>query len=226
MKKLLVLNSSPREGRSRSRRQTEVFVESWKQHAPDAQITFRDLAKSNIPHVSEKWIAGAFTPEANRAAEEKEALKFSDELISELKEADIIVIGAPMYNWSVTSSLKAYIDQILRVNETWELNHNDPKNPYMGLLKNKTLFLLLSRGAQGYEIGQYNEHMNFQSPYLKTVFNIIGITDIKEVTVDGEAFDAESLELSIKNAHAKINELIEEHFISLFLPSTCLEIEE
>ncbi|WP_157813360.1 NAD(P)H-dependent oxidoreductase [Flavobacterium sp. 5] len=80
-----------------------------------------------------------------------------------------------------------YIDQIVRVNKTWVLNPNDNLNPYIGQLKNKTLFLLLSRGGVGYEKGEYNEHMNFQSPYLKTVFNIMGITDIHEVAIEGEA---------------------------------------
>lgn len=77
----------------------------------------------------------------------------SKELINELKAADIIVLAAPMHNWTITSSLKAYIDQVLRVNETWELNTADLSNPYIGLLKNKTLLLLTSRGAQGYERG-------------------------------------------------------------------------
>lgn len=212
MKKLLVLNSSPREGRSHSRKLTEVFFEYWKRHEPETAVAFRDLAKSNIPHVSETWIAGAFKPEANRTAEEIEALKLSAVLISELKEADVIIIGAPMYNWSVTSSLKAYIDQILRVNETWELNPNDNLNPYIGLLKNKTLFLLLSRGAQGYEKGQYNEHMNFQSPYLKTVFNIIGITDIHEIALGGEAFGQEAFQISVEKANIKIKESIDKQF--------------
>jgi FMN-dependent NADH-azoreductase len=83
-----------------------------------------------------------------------------------------------MYNWSIPSALKAYIDQILRVNETWKFNPANMQNPYIGLLENKTLFLLLSRGAQGYKKGEYNEHMDFQSTYLKTVFNIIEISNI------------------------------------------------
>ncbi|MNR35681.1 FMN-dependent NADH-azoreductase 1 [compost metagenome] len=118
-----------------------------------------------------------------------------------------------MYNWSVPSSLKAYIDQVLRVNETWEVNHEDQRNPYIGLLKNKSLFLLLSRGAQGYEKGGYNEHMNFQSDYLRTVFNIIGITDIQEVSVDGEAFGTEAFELAKNNSNARIKVLIKRHLI-------------
>lgn len=213
MKKILVINASPREERSHSRRLTDVFVEYYKECKPESTIKFRDLGKSNIPHVNEKWIAGAFKHQSARTSEEIETLKFSAELIKELKEADVIVLGSPMYNWSVPSSLKAYIDQVLRVNETWEVNHEDQRNPYIGLLKNKSLFLLLSRGAQGYEKGGYNEHMNFQSDYLRTVFNIIGITDIQEVSVDGEAFGTEAFELAKNNSNARIKALIKRNLI-------------
>ncbi|MRX70504.1 FMN-dependent NADH-azoreductase [Flavobacterium resistens] len=214
MKKILVINSSPRDGRSRSRKLANTFVEIWKKQAPDTSITYRDLASTNVPHVSETWIAAAFRLENDRTETEIEALKLSKELISELKEADVIVLAAPMYNWTITSSLKAYIDQVLRVNETWKLNTEDLSNPYIGLLKNKTLFLLTSRGAQGYEKGEYNEHMNFQTPYLKMVFNIIGITDIQEITVDGEVYGPEAIELAIEKSNAKVTSLIERYFYS------------
>ncbi|WP_035652156.1 FMN-dependent NADH-azoreductase [Flavobacterium sp. ASV13] len=214
MKKILVINSSPRDGRSRSRKLANTFVEIWKKQAPDTSITYRDLASTNVPHVSETWIAAAFKLENDRTEAEIEALKLSKELIIELKEADVIVLAAPMYNWTITSSLKAYIDQVLRVNETWKLNTEDLLNPYIGMLKNKTLFLLTSRGAQGYEKGEYNEHMNFQTPYLKMVFNIIGITDIQEITVDGEVYGPEAIELAIEKSNAKVTSLIERYFYS------------
>jgi FMN-dependent NADH-azoreductase len=111
-----------------------------------------------------------------------------------------------MYNWSIPSALKAYLDQVIRVNETIEINTSDPKSPYKGLLKNKTLYLLLSRGNGGYGKGEYYEHMNFQSNYLKTVFDIMGIDDIHEITLNGEAFGAELFEQSMKSVHSKIEE--------------------
>lgn len=209
MKKVLVLNSSARKQNSKSRKLTEVFTEHWKSIQNNALINYRDLSESHVPHINENWIAAAFKPENLRSAHEIEALKTSDEYIAELREADVIVIGAPMYNWSIPSSLKAYIDQVLRVNETWKLNPENIKNPYIGLLQNKTVFLLLSRGAQGYEKGEYNEHMNFQSNYLKTVFNIIGITNIHTIAVNGESFDPEKYQESINNTHQAIRDLIE-----------------
>lgn len=209
MKKVLVLNSSARKHNSKSRKLTEVFTEHWKNIHNNNLITYRDLGESHVPHINENWIAAAFKPEALRSLQEIEALKTSDEYIAELREADVIVIGAPMYNWSIPSTLKAYIDQVLRVNETWKLNPENMQNPYIGLLQNKTVFLLLSRGAQGYEKGEYNEHMNFQSNYLKTVFNIIGITNIHTVAVNGESFDPEKYQQSINHSHQMIKTLIE-----------------
>lgn len=209
MKKVLVINSSARSLNSQSRKLTEIFVSHWESIHSNPVIKFRELGNADVPHISQNWIAAAFKPKNTRSEEEKEALKTSDMYISELREADIIVIGSPMYNWSIPSSLKAYIDQVLRVNETWKINPDDKQNPYMGLLENKTLFLFLTRGAQGYEKGEYNEHMNFQSNYLKTVFNIIGITNIHVVAVNGAAFDGEKFRESIEASHQNISELIE-----------------
>lgn len=208
MKKLLIINSSARAYRSHSRKLTDVFVDSWKEVYSDGPIIYRDLASSNIPHVTETWISAAFKPESARNAEEVEALEVSTELISELKAADVIVIGAPMYNWSITSSLKAYVDQVLRMNETWALNRENRRDPYIGLLKNKTVFLLFSRGAEGYEPGEYNENINFQTPYLRRVFNVIGITDIREVAVNGEMFERDAHALSARSAASEIRNLI------------------
>jgi FMN-dependent NADH-azoreductase len=208
MKNLLVINSSPRTVGSHSRKLTQVFADNWEELYSESSITFRDLASSNIPHISETWIAAAFKPESERNDDELQALEISTELISELKAADVIVIGAPMHNWSITSSLKAYIDQVLRVNETWALDRNNRLNPYIGLLNDKTVFLLFARAADGYESGGYNEHINYQAPYLRTVLNIIGITDIHEVSVNGEMFGREAHSLSARSAADEIQNLI------------------
>jgi FMN-dependent NADH-azoreductase len=209
MKNVLILNSSARTQNSHSRKLTEVFVNHWRNLHDNAVITFREIGTSAVPHINESWLASAFKPENERSQEDKEALKISDSYISELHAADIIVLAAPMYNWSIPSALKAYIDQVVRINKTWKLNPDNMENPYIGLLENKTLFLLLSRGSQGYEKGGFNEHMNFQSNYLKTVFNVMGVHNIHLVTVDGSSFDPEIFKETIKNSHQKIELLIE-----------------
>jgi FMN-dependent NADH-azoreductase len=210
MKKVLVINSSARKLNSHSRNLTEVFVNHWKSIHNNPDITFRELGNAAVPHINENWIAAAFKPETARSQEEKEALKISDLYIAELRQADVIVVGAPMYNWSVPSVLKAYIDQVVRVNETWKLNPGNYENPYIGLLENKTVILLLSRGSQGYEKGQAIEHMNFQSNYLKTVFNVMGIQDIHLVTAEGTTLDPETFKQTLETSHQNIKSLVDQ----------------
>lgn len=193
MKRVLVINSSANALSSRSRKLTELFVGHWKNMYVNPMISFRELGNEEVPHVTENWIEAAFKAEADRSQEDIAALKISDMYISELKEADVIVIGAPMYNWSVPSVLKAYIDQILRVNETFKIDRDNIHRRYAGMLENKTLFLLLSRGDEGYEKGAYNEYMDFQTPYLKTVFNVMGIRNIHALAVNGKSAVADEV---------------------------------
>jgi FMN-dependent NADH-azoreductase len=207
MKKVLVINSSARALRSKSRKLAEIFIDHWKSIHNDPIIQYRELGNTDVPHMNESWIAAAFKPEAERTEEEVEALKISDTYISELREADIIVLSSPMYNWSIPSVLKAYIDQIVRVNETFKFNSANMENPYTGMLENKTLFLLLSRGEPGYEKGDHNEHMNFQSTYLKTVFNIMGINNIHVVAINGVSYGPEKLKKT-DTSHQDIKDLI------------------
>jgi FMN-dependent NADH-azoreductase len=209
MKKVLVINASARMQNSHSRKLTEVFVGHWKSSCSNSKIHWRELGNVEVPHINENWIAAAFKPKATRSAEETETLKTSDSYIAELREADLIVLGAPMYNWSIPSTLKAYVDQVLRVHETWEPDPSNSRHPYKGLLENKTLLLLLSRGAGGYEKGGFNAHLNFQSTYLETVFNIMGISNIQVVAVEGASSRAAQINASTAAAHRQIKALID-----------------
>jgi len=214
MKKILIINASARQTLSKSRMLTKAFVEEWESYEGNAHITYRDLAANHIPYVDESWVAAAAKPKATRTPEEAMALNTSDKLIVELKDADMIVIGSPMYNWSIPGVLKGYIDQIVRVNETWRINRENPSNPYLGLLENKTLILLLSRGGTGYEMGEANAHMNFQSTYLKTVFNVMGINNIHTIAINGESQDPERLKNSIAGAVQQVKSLVCSYMIN------------
>jgi FMN-dependent NADH-azoreductase len=209
LQNVLVINSSARSIGSKSRKLAETFINHWKEKHLNAKIQIRELGNQIIPHITEQWISAAFKPLENRTQEELNSLKSSDEYIKELKDADVIVVASPMYNWSIPSSLKAYIDQVVRVNETWKYNPNDVQNPYIGLLENKKVVLLLTRGSQGYEKGGYNQHIDFQTNYLKWVFNVIGISDIHVINIDGEANNQEEYSLNIDIAHQKTIDLIE-----------------
>ncbi|MCS3556262.1 MULTISPECIES: FMN-dependent NADH-azoreductase [unclassified Sphingobacterium] len=209
LKNLLVINSSARNRNAKSRNLSETLIGHWQKIQLNTKIQHRELGNQSIPHITEEWISAAFKPIENRTQDEFNALKKSDEYIKELKDADIIVVATPMYNWSIPSSLKAYIDQIVRINETWKYNPDNIQNPYIGLLTNKKVVLLLTRGSQGYEKGGYNEHIDFQTDYLKRVFNVMGIDEIHVITLDGAANNQEEYNKNIAIAHQETIQLIE-----------------
>lgn len=212
MKKLLVINASARTLRSHSREMTGVFVEQWKNRYPASHIAFRELGNADMPHITEKWISAAFKPKESRTEGDRRILETSDIFVSELKEADVIAIGSPMYNWSIPSPLKAYIDQVMRVNETFRPNRSDKQNPYTGLLHNKTLVLLLSRGSAGYAPGEANQHMNFQDNYLKTVFGVMGISDVHLLAIEGASTPSDDLTKSIAFARKGIENFFDHYY--------------
>ncbi|MBE9046580.1 NAD(P)H-dependent oxidoreductase [Pleurocapsales cyanobacterium LEGE 10410] len=176
---LLHIDASPRGERSHSRKMTREFIEAWKKAYPIDSVTYHDLGRNPIPHVTEAWIAAAFTPEEERSPEMKETLCLSDELVDELFAADIYVMGVPMYNWSVTSGFKAYIDNIVRINRTWAyIPDENPEFPYKPLVHGKKMFVIASRGDGGFAPGERNHQRDFQTPLIKEAFGMLGITDI------------------------------------------------
>ena len=209
MKSLLVINSSPRTGRSHTRKLTEAFATHWVKRNEGTSIIYRDLGLEHVPHMTESWIAATFKRKELRTAEDQEALAKSDEYIEELRKADVIIIGVPMYNYSIPSTLKAYLDQVLRVHETFELDRNNLADPYIGLLKEKKLFLLLSRGNSGYEKGGYNEHVNFQTTYLRAALKMMGIVDVHEIGIHGELAGGANHTAAIDNSHLEIERIVE-----------------
>ncbi|BAP30539.1 acyl-carrier protein phosphodiesterase [Chryseobacterium sp. StRB126] len=194
--KILIINASVRSKRSYSRKLTQLFVENWKTKYPSDLFTYRETGIDNITNIDEGWIAGAFKKSSDRTEENIKALQLSDELIKELKEHDMYVIGTPMYNWSIPAGLKAYIDQIMRINETWKFRSGIPDGDYVGLLENKKAFILSTRGDTGYGENEKNGHVNFQTTYLKHILGIMGITDITTFSLDNEEFGGDIFENS------------------------------
>lgn len=205
MKKLLIINASVRAERSYSRMLTQLFMDNWTGRYPEDRFTLREIGLEVVPAIDEKWIAGAFLKPKDRNAENQAALQFSDELVRELKENDIYVIGTPMYNWSIPSGLKSYIDQVMRINETWKFRSGKPDGDYLGLLENKKMYILSSRGDTGYGEHEKNEHMNFQTRYLQFVFGMMGVKDVSTISLDNEEFGGEIFEKSKQEIFQVIN---------------------
>jgi len=213
MKKILIINASAREITSQSRSLSRYFTDYLDKISVPKKVLYRDLANCEIPHITQSWIDADTKSSNQRTESEREILKLSDQYLKELHESDIIVLATPMYNWSIPSSLKAYIDQIMRVDKAFSLNPEKGSQRYLGLFKEKKMILLLSRGSHGYEPGERNEYMNFQNTYLKFVFGIMGIKNIQEITVNGTSKNDDELKMEVKKAQNQIQSLIEKELL-------------
>src|SRR6201997_3012621 len=170
MPTLLAIEVSPRHEFSTSRKLTALFIDHWKAAHPGAAVVVRDLVRTPPPLVDFAWISGAFTPPEQHSREIAAAIKVSDDLIAELKAADHIVIGTPIFNFSIPAVLKAYIDQIVRVGVTVSPNN-------VGLLTGKKATIILASGGD-FSPGSPVEKYNQASGYLRQVLAWIGIKDI------------------------------------------------
>jgi FMN-dependent NADH-azoreductase len=209
MENLLVINASPQGGVSYSRQMTARFSRRWAESNPDGVIVERDLGLQPVPHVDEQWIGAAFTPEEARTPAQKAALKVSDALVAELQSATTIVIGCPMHNLSVPSTLKAYIDQVVRMGVTTKLVPDTPRSPYVGMLSDKPAYLMLVRGGYGYEPGGAYAPMNFQEPYLSAVLGMLGIWSVKTTTLEYTAISRSCSDNTLEDTKACIDRLFD-----------------
>jgi len=207
MAHLLHIDSSPRGERSHSRRLTREFIERWQQVHPLDTVTYRDVGRHPVPHVDEPWIAAAYTPPEQRTPELWKAIQDSDQLIDEFLAADVYVLGIPMYNFSVPSTFKAYIDQIVRLGRTFAFVPEDSENPYKPLVTGRKMFVITARGGSGFSPGERYAAMNHQDPYLRVAFGFIGISDITFIHVENDEYGGISLADSIAAARAKITTL-------------------
>jgi FMN-dependent NADH-azoreductase len=179
MKKILNIISSPREDASYSNKLGSAIIEKIKTEYPGSEITTRDLSNFSIPHYNTSHLDAFFTPLENHTEAQKQSTKLSDELINELFAADIIVINTPMWNFSIPSVLKAWIDQISRAGITFKYTENGP----VGLITGKKIYLAIASGAVFSE-GPYKAY-DFVDPYLKAFLSFMGLTDVTTYRVEG-----------------------------------------
>lgn len=179
MKKILHVISSPRGDASFSIKLGNAIVQKLKAEYPGSQVKESNLVKKQFPHLYEAQITSFFTPTEFRTPENNEAVRYSDEAIRELLEADIIVIGAAFYNFGIHSTLKAWIDHIARVNVTFRFTESGPE----GLVHGKKVYIAVASG------GIYSEGVmqpyDFAGPYLKAILGFLGITDVTIFRVEG-----------------------------------------
>jgi FMN-dependent NADH-azoreductase len=199
MKSVLVINSSAAREGSVSRTLVEDAVASLLEMNPFAKVVRRDLGSDPVPHLTVDTLNGVRGTPATPA--EHRARTLSDELIAELRAADTLVIGAPMYNFGVATGLRSWFDYVLRAGETFSYSAAGPK----GLLEGKRVIVVESRG------GLYSEGpasaVDFQEPYLRHLLGFIGLTDVTFVRAEKIGFGPEARTASVRQAKLDIASL-------------------
>ncbi|AZD06072.1 FMN-dependent NADH-azoreductase [Pseudomonas chlororaphis] len=205
MSKILAVHGSPRGERSHSRRLTERFLQAWLEAHPQGQLTRREVGRASLPHVSEAFVAAAFYPEPQARPLSMQAdLALSDELVTELLEHELLVISAPMYNFSVPSGLKAWVDQIVRLGLTFNTVQDNGVAQYEPLVRGKKALIVTSRGGFGFGPGGELEAMNHADPWLRTALGFIGIDDVTVVAAEGEESAERTFQVSCAEAEQRL----------------------
>lgn len=174
------------------------FVSAWRGNRPASQVKVRDLALSPLPHLDEERVTAFITPPESRTMAQQNLVNLSDDLINELKQSDILVIGVPMYNFGIPSTLKAYFDHISRAGVTFRYTENGPE----GLLNGKKAYIFATRG------GQYvGTALDTQTAYVRDFLSFLGITDVEFIYAEGLNMGADIKEKALTEAKVKLKAL-------------------
>ncbi|UII29029.1 NAD(P)H-dependent oxidoreductase [Fulvivirga maritima] len=181
MSKVLRIKSSFRGDEAFSTKLGDTIVAKLKEQDPEISVVERDIAKKDFPHIDGEIVGAIFTPAEDRTEEQQEHAQISDEAIAEVMDADIIVIDAPLYNFGVPSTLKAWIDHITKAGVTFRYTDAGPE----GLVKGKKVYIAMASGgvySQGDMVA-----FDFVAPYLKTILAFMGMDDVTIFRVEGTA---------------------------------------
>ena len=193
---LLQINASLFAGQGQSSQLSNAFVQRWQQENPHGQVVVRDLGSDPLPHFDGEYLSALATPAEQRSATQAARVALADQLIAELKAAQVLVLGVPMYNFGVPSQLKAWIDYVARAGATFRYGANGPE----GLAGDRPTLIFATRG------GQYRDtSADSQTPYLRTFLNFIGIHDIEFVYAEGLARQ-DRQQASLQQAHQQAAE--------------------
>lgn len=196
--RILQIKASVFNGNGQSSRLADEFVSLLRKQNPGAEVIQRDLAAEPVPHLDGARVGAFFAKPAQRNAEQQAVVAYSDALIDELRRADVIVLGLPMYNFGVPSQLKAWFDHIARAGETFKYTDKGA----VGLLTGKKAYVFAARG--GVYAGTPND---WQTQFVRYFLGFIGITDVEFVYAEGLALGEDSRNNSIAAAQAGVRRL-------------------
>ncbi|MBE7383398.1 MAG: NAD(P)H-dependent oxidoreductase [Leptolyngbya sp. SIO1E4] len=173
MRRILHIDASYSGESSVSRVLSQSFITTWKQLHSEAEIFYRDLGQFPVPYINETWITAIHSPPETHTPAMVNALKVSDALMAEFLSVDGYVFGIPMYGFTIPATLKAYIEHLIRIGHTYEVDENGVK----GLVHGKKALFITSRGGNYPPGSPFGE--DHQEPYLRTIFWSFGITDVQ-----------------------------------------------
>src|ERR1700686_4564067 len=198
MTTLLQINASIHADHGQSSQLATQFVKAFSQARPDSRVVLRDLASDTVPHLSAERFAAFLSKPQERSAAQSDVVAYSDALIAELKRADVIVLGLPMYNFGVPSQLKAYFDHVARAGVTFKYTEKGP----VGLLTGKKVYVFAARG------GLYaGTPMDTQTSYVRDFLRFLGMTDVEFIYAEGLAISPQHKEAGLAKALAEIARL-------------------
>ena len=199
MKTLLQLNTSLFSDGGQSSRLAREFVAEWRAQNPGTAVLTRDLARDPVPHLTAERFQSFLTPAGECSPEQQAVVAYSDTLVDELRRADIIVIGLPMYNFGVPSTLKAYFDHIARAGVTFRYTEKGSQ----GLLTGKKAYVFATRG------GRYaGTAGDSETPFVRQFLGFLGIDDVEFVYAEGLAIDEGSKKAALTRAERAIARLV------------------
>jgi FMN-dependent NADH-azoreductase len=199
MKTLLQINASMFANGGQSTQLADAFVAKWRASHPGARVIVRDLAAEPVPHLTAERFGALVAKAEERTTEQRAVAKFSDTLIDELRRADVIVLGLPLYNFGVPSTLKAYFDHVARAGLTFSYTANGP----VGLLTGKEAYVLAARG------GVYaGTPLDTQTSYVRDFLRFIGIEQVTFVHAEGLNLGAGPKDAALREARATIDRLL------------------
>ena len=209
MKNILRIDASARQRRSLTRTLGNSFEESWQALRPGDAWARRDLAQDPPAHICADWIAAAFTPDGERSPEQEALLAPSERMVGELAAADLIVLTTPMYNYGLPSTLKAWIDNVVRKDRTFSFDLARGDWPLDPMLAGKDLVVLTACGEFGFEDGGERHGMDHLLPHLDTVREFLGAATMHVVRVEYQEFGDRRYRASLKAGRAEARELAE-----------------
>lgn len=203
-KSLLIIHSSARANRSLTRELAQIFEDNWTASGGGA-ITHRDVGLTPPKIINEGWIAAAFTDPAELTDTQREILAESDSLIEEIMSADVIALCAPMYNYSMPASLKAWFDLVARVGVTFSFDLARGDVPIEPILTGKKLVVLSSRGEFGFAPGGERAHLNGLDPAIAASAHYLGADarELETITIEYQEFGDNRFKDSVAAAHAR-----------------------